>query len=126
MRHRKKGRFFGRTSSHRKAMFKNMMCSMLKHEMIKTTLPKAKELRCYLEPMITLAKVDSVHNRRIAFARLRDRDMVTKLFNEIGPHFKTRPGGYLRVLKCGFRKGDCAPMAFVELVGRELSAAEAA
>jgi large subunit ribosomal protein L17 len=119
MRHRNSGRNFSRTSSHRKAMFKNMMCSLLKHEFIKTTVPKAKELRMYIEPMITLAKVDSVHNRRIAFSRLRDRDMVTKLFNEIGPHFQTRPGGYLRLLKCGNRKGDCAPMAFVELVGRE-------
>jgi large subunit ribosomal protein L17 len=119
MRHRKSGRYFGRNSSHRKAMFKNMMVSMLKHELIKTTVAKAKELRGYIEPLITLAKVDSVHNRRLAFARLRDRDMVTKLFNEIGPHFSTRPGGYLRVLKCGNRKGDCAPMAIVELVGRE-------
>jgi large subunit ribosomal protein L17 len=119
MRHRKSGRFFGRTSSHRKAMFKNMMVSLLKHELIQTTLPKAKELRSYIEPIITLAKVDSVHNRRLAFARLRDREMVTKLFNELGPHFKTRLGGYLRVLKNGFRKGDCAPMAVVQLVGRE-------
>ena len=119
MRHRKSGRYFSRTSSHRKAMFKNMMVSLLKHELIKTTVAKAKELRMYMEPMITLAKVDSVHNRRLAFARLRDRDMVTKLFNEIGPHFITRPGGYLRVLKCGNRKGDCAPMAIVELVDRE-------
>jgi len=122
MRHRKSGRYFSRTSSHRKAMFKNMMVSMLKHELITTTVAKAKELRGYMEPMITLAKVDSVHNRRLAFARLRDREMVTKLFNEIGPHFKQRPGGYLRVLKCGYRKGDCAPMAIVELVGREKSA----
>ncbi len=119
MRHRKSRRYFGRDSSHRKAMFKNMMVSMLKHELIKTTVSKAKELRLYMEPMITLGKVDSVHNRRLAFARLRDRDMVSKLFNEIGPHFKERPGGYLRVLKCGNRKGDCAPMAIVELVGRE-------
>lgn len=119
MRHRKSGRYFSRTSSHRKAMFKNMMVSLLKHELIKTTVAKAKELRGYMEPMITLAKVDTVHNRRTAFSRLRDREMVTKLFNEIGPHFKNRPGGYLRVLKCGNRKGDCAPMAFVELVGRE-------
>lgn len=119
MRHRKCGRYFSRTSSHRKAMFKNMMVSLLKHELITTTLPKAKELRAYIEPMITLGKVDTVHNRRIAFSRLRDRDMVQKLFLEIGPHFKQRPGGYLRVLKCGNRKGDCAPMAIVELVGRE-------
>lgn len=119
MRHRKSGRYFGRNSSHRKAMFKNMMVSLLKHELITTTVAKAKELRGYIEPMITLAKVDSVHNRRIAFARLRDRDMVTKLFNDIGPHFTSRPGGYLRVLKCGNRKGDCAPMAVVQLVDRE-------
>lgn len=118
MRHRKKGRNFSRTSSHRKAMFKNMMVSLLKHELIKTTLPKAKELRSYIEPMITLAKVDSVHRRRIAFSRLCDRDMVLKLFNDIAPHFKQRPGGYLRILKCGYRKGDCAPMAIVELVDR--------
>jgi len=118
MRHRKSGRFFSRTSSHRKAMFMNMMVSLLRHELIKTTVPKAKELRCYIEPMITLGKVDTLHNRRIAFARLRDREMVLKLFNEIGPHFKTRPGGYLRVLKCGNRKGDNAPMAIVELVDR--------
>ncbi len=119
MRHRKSGRFFSRTSSHRKAMFKNMMVSMLKHELITTTVPKAKELRGYIEPLITLGKVDTVHNRRLAFAKLRDREMVTKLFTDIGPHFKARPGGYLRVLKCGNRKGDCAPMAIVELVGRE-------
>ncbi|MHB1947116.1 MAG: 50S ribosomal protein L17 [Gammaproteobacteria bacterium] len=126
MRHRKSGRYFSRTSAHRKAMFKNMMCSLIKHELIKTTVPKAKELRSYIEPMITLAKVDTVHNRRTAFSRLRDREMVTKLFTEIGPHFKGRPGGYLRVLKCGFRKGDCAPMAIVELVGREKGEDQAA
>src|SRR5580704_9341360 len=119
MRHRNSGRNFSRTSSHRKAMFKNMMVSLLKHEFIKTTVPKAKELRRFIEPMITLAKIDSVHNRRLAFSRLRDRDMVTKLFNEIGPHFQQRPGGYLRVLKCGYRKGDNAPMAVVQLVDRE-------
>lgn len=119
MRHKHKGRYFSRTSSHRKAMFKNMMVSLLRHEQIQTTLPKAKELRSYMEPMITLAKVDSVHRRRIAFSRLRDREMVSKLFNELAPHFSSRPGGYLRVLKAGFRKGDCAPMAIVELVGRE-------
>jgi large subunit ribosomal protein L17 len=119
MRHRKSGRYFGRTGSHRKAMFKNMMVSLLKHELITTTVAKAKELRMFMEPMITLGRVDSLHNRRLAFSRLRDREMVLKLFNEIGPHFKQRPGGYLRVLKCGNRKGDCAPMAIVELVGRE-------
>lgn len=119
MRHGNGRRYFNRTSSHRKAMFKNMMVSLIRHELIKTTLPKAKELRSYLEPMITLAKTDSVHRRRLAFSRLRDREMVTKLFEELAPHFQKRPGGYLRVLKCGFRKGDNAPMAIVELVGRE-------
>jgi large subunit ribosomal protein L17 len=104
-------------------MFKNMMVSLLKHEQIRTTVAKAKELRTYLEPMITLAKKDTVHRRRVAFSRLRDEDIVTKLFNEIAPHFKTRPGGYLRVLKCGFRKGDKAPIAIVELVGREKGSA---
>ncbi len=126
MRHRHSGRYFGRNSSHRKAMFKNMMVSLLKHELIKTTVAKAKELRGYIEPLITMAKSDSVHHRRIAFARLRDREMVTKLFNELAPHFQSRPGGYLRVLKCGYRKGDAAPMAFIELVGREKSAEEVA
>jgi large subunit ribosomal protein L17 len=119
MRHCNRGRNFSRTGSHRKAMFKNMMVSLLKHELIKTTVPKAKEIRMFIEPIITLAKVDSVHNRRLAFARLRDRDAVQKLFNDIAPHFKNRPGGYLRLLKCGYRKGDNAPMAFIELVGRE-------
>jgi large subunit ribosomal protein L17 len=119
MRHRHSGRYLGRNSSHRKALFKNMMNSLLKHEQITTTVPKAKELRTYMEPMITLAKQDTVHRRRIAFARLRDKEMVAKLFNEIAPHFKTRPGGYMRILKCGYRKGDCAPIAIVELVGRE-------
>jgi large subunit ribosomal protein L17 len=123
MRHQHSGRYFGRDSSHRKAMFKNMMVSLLKHEMIMTTVAKAKELRSYVEPLITMAKSDSVHHRRIAFARLRDREAVTKLFNELAPHFQTRPGGYLRVLKCGYRKGDAAPMAVIELVGREKSAA---
>ncbi len=126
MRHRHSGRYFGRNSSHRKAMFKNMMVSLLKHELIKTTVAKAKELRGYIEPLITMAKSDSVHHRRIAFARLRDREMVTKLFNELAPHFHARPGGYLRVLKCGYRKGDAAPMAIIELVGREKSAEEVA
>lgn len=118
MRHRNSGRNLSRTSSHRKAMFQNMMVSLLKHELIKTTLPKAKELRRFVEPIITLAKEDTLHRRRLAFTRLRDREMVQKLFAEIGPHFKTRPGGYLRILKCNFRKGDNAPMAMVELVGR--------
>ncbi len=119
MRHRHSGRYLGRNSSHRKALFKNMMNSLLKHEQIITTVPKAKELRTYMEPMITLAKLDTVHRRRVAFSRLRDKDMVAKLFNEIAPHFKTRPGGYMRILKCGNRKGDNAPIAIVELVGRE-------
>ena len=119
MRHRKGRRYFSRTSAHRKAMFRNMMVSLLKHEMITTTLPKAKELRMYMEPMITLAKEDTLHRRRLAFSRLRDRDIVTKLFNEIAPFYKTRPGGYLRVLKCGFRKNDKAPVAIVELVDRK-------
>jgi|SRR5579883_29773 len=126
MRHRKSGRYFSRTSSHRKAMFKNMMVSLLKHELITTTLIKAKELRSYIEPMITLGKIDNLHNRRLAFARLRDREAVQKLFNEIGPFYKKRPGGYLRVLKAGNRKGDCAPIAIVELVGREKAESEAA
>jgi len=120
MRHRKSGRHLSRTSSHRKAMFQNMTVSLLRHEVIKTTLPKAKELRRVAEPLITLARNDSVHKRRLAFARLRDRDTVTKLFNELGPRYKDRPGGYLRILKTGFRAGDNAPMAYVELVDRPL------
>lgn len=123
MRHRNSGKQLGRNSSHRKAMFKNMMVSLLKHELIKTTVPKAKELRRFIEPMITLAKEDTLHRRRLAYTRLRDRDAVNKLFADLGPHFKTRPGGYLRILKCDFRKGDNAPMAIVELVDRESSAA---
>jgi large subunit ribosomal protein L17 len=118
MRHRKSGRKLNRNSSHRKAMFRNMSASLFEHEMIRTTLAKAKELRRKAEPLITLAKEDSVANRRLAFARLRDRDVVTKLFSELGPRYATRPGGYLRILKCGFRSGDNAPMAIVELVDR--------
>ena len=118
MRHQCSGRKFNRTSSHRKAMFQNMANSLLKHELIKTTLPKAKSLRGVVERLITLAKVDSVANRRLAFNRLRDRDMVTKLFNDLGPRSISRPGGYCRVLKCGFRPGDNAPMAIIELVDR--------
>ncbi len=118
MRHRHAGRQLNRNSSHRKAMFKNMAVSMMRHEIIKTTLAKAKELRGVVEPLITKAKEDSVANRRFAFARLRDREIVTKLFNELGPRYKERPGGYLRILKCGFRSGDKAPMAIVELVDR--------
>ena len=120
MRHRKSGRQLNRNSSHRQAMFKNMAGSLVKHEVIKTTLPKAKELRRVIEPLITMAKEDSVANRRLAFARTGDKEVVGKLFNELGPRYETRPGGYLRILKCGFRAGDNAPMAFVELVGRPL------
>ncbi|MSR14859.1 MAG: 50S ribosomal protein L17 [Gammaproteobacteria bacterium] len=118
MRHQNAGRHLGRTSSHRKAMFRNMAASLFHHEVIRTTLPKAKELRREAEPLITLAKADSVANRRLAFSRLRDRAAVTKLFNQLGPRFLKRPGGYLRILKCGFRPGDKAPMAIVELVDR--------
>jgi len=120
MRHRQSGRKLNRTTSHREAMFKNMSASLVTHEMIRTTLPKAKELRRVIEPLITLAKNDTVANRRLAFARVRDRDVVSKLFNELGPRYKERPGGYLRILKCGFRDGDSAPMAIVELVDRPL------
>lgn len=118
MRHRNSGRKLNRNSSHRKAMFRNMAASLVEHEMIKTTLPKAKELRRVAEPLITLAKSDSVANRRLAFDRLRDKEAVGKLFNELGPRYETRPGGYLRIMKCGFRTGDKAPMAYVELVDR--------
>ena len=118
MRHRESGRKLNRNSSHRKAMFRNMAASLIEHEIIKTTLPKAKELRRVAEPLITMAKIDSVAKRRIAFSRIRDRNVVTKLFNELGPRYKKRPGGYLRILKCGFRSGDKAPMAIVELVDR--------
>lgn len=118
MRHRKTGRQLNRNSSHRKAMFSNMTTSLFMHELIKTTLPKAKELRGFAEPLITLSKEDSVAKRRLAFARLRDRDVVTKLFNELGPRYQDRPGGYVRIIKCGFRAGDSAPMAYVELVDR--------
>ena len=118
MRHQKSGRKLNRTSSHREAMFKNMAASLIKHELIRTTLPKAKELRRVAEPLITLAKTDGVANRRLAFARLRDKQAVGKLFMELGPRYQQRPGGYLRILKCGFRPGDNAPMAYVELVDR--------
>ena len=124
MRHRNAGRKLNRTSSHRKAMFSNMAASLFTHELIRTTLPKAKELRRVAEPLITLSKEDSVARRRLAFARLRDRDVVTKLFNELGPRYQGRPGGYLRILKCGFRNGDNAPMAYVELVDRPQAAAD--
>jgi len=118
MRHRKSGRQLNRNSSHRKAMFQNMANSLFEHELIKTTLPKAKELRRFAEPLITLAKEDSVATRRLAFDRMRDKAMVGKLFSELGPRYKARPGGYLRIMKCGFRAGDAAPMAYVELVDR--------
>ena len=118
MRHQKSGRKFSRTSAHRESMFKNMASSLIKHGLIKTTLPKAKELRRVAEPLITMAKVDSVANRRLAFARLRDKEAVGTLFTTLGPRYQTRPGGYLRILKCGFRAGDNAPMAYVELVDR--------
>lgn len=118
MRHRKSGRQLNRNSSHRQAMFKNMASSLVKHEVIKTTLPKAKELRRVIEPLITMAKQDSVANRRLAMARTGDKEVVGKLFNELGPRYEARPGGYTRILKCGFRAGDNAPMAFVELVDR--------
>jgi large subunit ribosomal protein L17 len=118
MRHHKSGRKLNRNSSHRKAMFSNMANSLFDHEIIKTTLPKAKELRRVAEPLITLAKSDSVANRRSAFSSLRDKEMVGKLFNELAPRYKDRPGGYTRILKCGFRSGDAAPMAYIELVDR--------
>jgi len=118
MRHRKSGRQLNRNSSHRKAMFRNMANSLLRHELIKTTLPKAKELRRVAEPLITLSKIDSVAKRRLAFDRLRDSEVVGKLFTNLGPRYMDRPGGYIRILKCGFRAGDKAPMAYVELVDR--------
>ena len=120
MRHRHSGRQLNRNSAHRKAMFRNMTSSLVEHELIKTTLPKAKELRGFAEPLITLAKHDSVANRRLAFDRLRDKATVGKLFTELGPRYKERPGGYIRILKCGHRAGDRAPMAYVELVDRPL------
>jgi large subunit ribosomal protein L17 len=121
MRHRKSGRHLNRTSAHRQAMFRNMACSLFEQELIKTTLPKAKELRRVAEPLITMAKVDNVAKRRLAFARLRSDAAVGKLFAELGPRYQARPGGYLRILKCGFRAGDKAPMAYVELVDRPAS-----
>lgn len=118
MRHRKSGRQLNRNSSHRKAMFRNMTNSLFKHELIRTTVPKAKELRRVAEPLITLSKVDSVAKRRLAFDRLRDKEVVGKLFTDLGPRYQERAGGYIRILKCGYRAGDCAPMAYVELVDR--------
>lgn len=118
MRHRKSGRHLNRNSSHRHAMLRNIASSLCRHEIIMTTLPKAKELRCFVEPLITLAKIASVSNRRLAFARIRDNEIVAKLFNDLGPRFLRRPGGYTRILKCGFRAGDNARMAYIELVDR--------
>ena|SRR5688572_3450 len=126
MRHQKSGRKFNRTSSHREAMFRNMTASLIKHELIRTTLPKAKELRRVAEPLLTMGKIDGVANRRLAFSRLRDKEAVGKLFVELGPRYATRPGGYLRIMKCGFRDGDNAPMAYVELVDRPLKTEAAA
>lgn len=120
MRHRKSGRQLNRNASHRKAMFRNMACSLFEHEVIKTTLPKAKELKRVAEPLITLAKSDSVANRRLAFSRTGSKDAVGKLFSDLGPRYAERPGGYTRILKCGFRTGDAAPMAYIELVDRPI------
>ena len=125
MRHLKSGKKLNRTSSHRKAMFSNMTASLIEHEVIKTTLPKAKELRRHVEPLITLSKQDSVANRRLAFNRTRSKEAVGKLFNELGPRYAERPGGYIRILKCGYRTGDNAPMAYVELVDRPVAEEEA-
>ncbi|HAN60373.1 MAG TPA: 50S ribosomal protein L17 [Gammaproteobacteria bacterium] len=124
MRHQKSGRKLGRTSSHRQAMFRNMAVSLFRHEQIRTTLPKAKELRRVAEPLITMAKNPTLARRRLAFARLRDKDIVGKLFDELAPRYKTRPGGYTRILKCGFRRGDNAPMAYVQLVDQPIETAE--
>ena len=124
MRHRESGRKLNRNSSHRRALFRNMSVSLVRHERIKTTVPKAKELRRVAEPLVTLAKTDSVARRRLAYARLRDRAAVTKLFHELGPRYRDRPGGYLRILKCGYRVGDKAPMAIVELVSRPVDSEE--
>lgn len=120
MRHRKSGRSLNRTSSHRKAMMRNMAASLFRHEQIRTTVPKAKELRRFAEPLITLAKTPSVANRRIAFAKLRDREMVTKLFDTLGERYRDRPGGYTRILRCGYRAGDAAPMAYIQLVDSDV------
>lgn len=126
MRHRQSGRKLNRNSSHRKAMFKNMSISLVEHELIKTTVPKAKELRRVIEPLITLAKKDSVANRRLAFSRLNSKEAVGKLFGDLGPRYEARPGGYVRIMKCGFRTGDKAPMAYVELVDRQPTSVEEA
>ena len=118
MRHRNSGRQLSRTSSHRKALFMNMANALIRHELICTTVPKAKELRRYIEPLVTRAKLDGVHPRRLAFSQLRDKETVGKLFTDIGPRYTARPGGYIRILKCGYRRGDAAPMAYVEFVDR--------
>ena len=120
MRHRYSGRKLNKTGPHKRAMFRNMTASLVEHELIKTTLPKAKELRSFAEPLITLSKQDNVANRRLAFDRLRNKQTVAKLFTDLGPRYQERPGGYVRILKCGYRTGDKAPMAYVELVGREI------
>ena len=120
MRHRYSGRKLNKTGPHKRAMFRNMTASLVEHELIKTTLPKAKELRSFAEPLITLSKQDNVANRRLAFDRLRNKETVAKLFTDLGPRYQERPGGYVRMLKCGYRTGDKAPMAYVELVGREI------
>lgn len=124
MRHKYSGRKLNRTSSHRTSMFKNMMASLIEHEEIKTTVPKAKELRGFVERLITISKVDTVAKRRIVFSRIRSKEAVAKLFNDLGPRFKERPGGYLRILKCGYRAGDKAPMAIVQLVDKQQEAKE--
>ena len=124
MRHRYSGRKLNKTGTHKRAMFRNMTASLVEHELFKTTLPKAKELRSFAEPFITLAKEDSVANRRLAFDRLRNKAAVGKLFSDLGPRYQERPGGYMRILKCGYRTGDKAPMAYVELVGREITEVE--
>lgn len=124
MRHRNSGRSFSRTSSHRKAMFSNMCCSLIEHELIKTTLPKAKDLRRYIEPLITVSKKDSVASRRHAFDILRSKMAVGKLFTDLGPRFEKRPGGYIRIIKCGYRTGDNAPMAIIELLDRPVASSE--
>lgn len=124
MRHQNSGRQLGRNSSHRKAMYRNMSASLVEHELIKTTHAKAKELRRVIEPLITMSKEDTVAKRRVVFDRIRDKKAVAKLFNELGPRYQSRPGGYLRILKCGFRAGDNAPMAIVELVDRQIASEE--
>lgn len=124
MRHRKSGRHLNRNSSHLKAMLSNMVCALLKYEIIKTTLPKAKELRTVIEPLITRSKIDNISNRRLIFSRIRDNAIVFKLFNDIGPYFSNRPGGYTQILKCGFRNGDKSPMAYIKFISRDIKKIE--